>query len=350
MSKSDLVAEVEQLLSVQSTVEIKETSKSWVFLTEDRVYKLKKQIRDELQDLTPLRARHDNALSEVDLNRRLAPDTYTGVVRLGRQARDGLVIDDPEAETIDWLVEMRRLPQDQMLDVLIADGASRQELSKGILRLVPILTGFYQTAPATRLTASELMTVMESQISLARDVLLNPAFAQYHGVATEVIGKIEALWPDIDVEFQKRVDAGAFVEGHGDLRPEHICLTKSPVIYDCLEFNRTLRLVDPYSELSFFGLECTVFGADWIGPFLMNALEPDLGPRPGGFLMAVYEAYHAVMRARLCLAHLLQEHPRTPKKWPPLGTSYLEIAKRRLDQACINSRSRDARAGMPETM
>lgn len=350
MSRSRLVAELEERLGRRSKVKTKETSKSWVFLTADRAFKLKKPIRNGLQDLTPLCARHHNALTEVDLNRRLAPGTYIGLVRVGRDAKKALVFDDPDAETIDWLVEMHRLPAHRMLDAQISGGAARRDLSASLSTLVQILSEFYRTAPVSRLTAAEFVTVLDGQLGQAREVLLNSAFAPHHPAVTEIFSKIAGIWPQLDIALERRVHAGVFVEGHGDLRPEHICLTERPVIFDCLEFNRTLRLVDPYSELAFLGLECAVLGADWIGPYLIDALEPELGPRPGSNLSALYEALHAILRARLCLAHLLEVSPRTPEKWAPLGQWYLETANRRLDQALASSLSSAARAGTADTM
>jgi len=55
---------------------------------------------------------------------------------------------------------------------------------------------------------------------------------------------------------------GRIVEGHGDLRPEHVCLVTPPQISDCLEFNRAMRIIDPYDEIGYLALECEVLGAD----------------------------------------------------------------------------------------
>lgn len=52
-------------------VETRETRMSWVFLAGERVYKLKKPIRDRWLDFSTLTARERNAHSEVRLNRRL---------------------------------------------------------------------------------------------------------------------------------------------------------------------------------------------------------------------------------------------------------------------------------------
>ena len=42
--------------------------------------------------------------------------------------------------------------------------------------------------------------------------------------------------------FDERARAGRIVEGHGDLRPEHVCLEREPQIIDCLEFSRDFRI------------------------------------------------------------------------------------------------------------
>ena len=62
----------------------------------------------------------------------------------------------------------------------------------------------------------------------------------------------------------ERAAQGRIVEGHGDLRPEHIFLDGTPRIIDCLEFDRDLRLLDPVDELAFLALECERLGAPWI--------------------------------------------------------------------------------------
>ena len=330
MSGNDLVPELDRLFSAAGPVTVTETTKSWVFLSGNEVFKLKKRVRDDLQDLTPLRARHDNTLTEIDLNRRLAPDTYLGAVRVGRLDDGQVVLDDKQAETVDWLVKMRRLPGEMMLDARIGSGGSSAVLVKVLDALVLALTEFYRTAWATRLTAEDLMTVQEDQLAMAREVLLHPRFADIHSRVTCVLAEVEALWPDLTHLLSERVAQRAIVECHGDLRPEHICLTDPPVIYDCLEFNRTLRLCDPFSEMVFLGMECSVLGEDWIGPQLIAGLEAGLGAAPEPRLLHIYEALHAMVRARLCLAHLLQPVPRTPEKWMPLALQYLGVAERRL--------------------
>ncbi|MBW4706816.1 hypothetical protein KX928_03345 [Roseobacter sp. YSTF-M11] len=327
MLPSNRVCGLQSYFEKRAPVALTETSKSWVFLTPDLVFKLKKPVRDDLQDLTPLQARHDNTLMEIDLNRRLAPHLYLGAARVGRMPDGRLVLDDPRAETVDWMVKMRRLPADLMLDACLIADKPPAALSDDIEILISRLGAYYRQAPATRLTAAELMPVQENQIRMTRRVLLNTYFKAHHTRFRRLLDQFETLLPLTLGLLETRVRQGAVVECHGDLRPEHICLTDPPVVYDCLEFSRILRLSDPYSEAVFLGMECAILGADWIGPRLIKGLEAEFGPAPDPDLLRIYKAHHALTRARLSLAHLLVPVPRKPLKWEPLGLRYVEIAE-----------------------
>lgn len=317
---------LERQFNGNAPVEVRETSKSWIFLTTDHVHKLKKQVRDDLQDLTPLRARLDNCLMECDLNRRLAPETYLGIVRLVKRS-NGLALGG-EGETIDWMVQMQRLPADRMLDVVCNPQADDPvDLSEHIEGLAQKLAAFYTRSPVSRLNTAELVTIFEDQHHRNSACLLNPLFAEYHARFQLVFDALKVCLGKLFPLLEARVDAGWIRDCHGDLRPEHICLTNPPIIYDCLEFNRNLRQVDPFSEIMFLGLEATILGAEWIKTTLIKRLAAGLSTLPEPELLSFYEAQHAVLRTRLCLAHLLVANPKTPEKWLPLGLRYFKVAE-----------------------
>lgn len=92
---------------------------SWVFLLEQRVYKLKKPVCFPFLDFTTLKAREFYCREEVRLNARMAPDIYLGVVALQRNNGTFALVPDAQlpapGETVDWLVLMQRLPLQHML-------------------------------------------------------------------------------------------------------------------------------------------------------------------------------------------------------------------------------------------
>jgi aminoglycoside phosphotransferase family enzyme len=126
--------------------------------------------------------------------------------------------------------------------------------------------------------------------------------------------------------FEARVGAAKVVEGHGDLRPEHICLEDKPVIIDCLEFNRNLRIVDPVSEIMFLRLECERLGAPAVGELIFRTYCERTGDDPPEDLLAFYRTYHAAVRAKVAIWHL-QDHAITDvEKWIGRAEQYLEMA------------------------
>ena len=114
---ADLVAALREpsFWGATEPVELRETHISWVFLTGERAYKLKKPIRLPFLDYTTAELRRAMCEAEVALNRRLAPDLYLGV-RAVVERDGGLALgapDDPGAR--DFLVEMRRFDESETL-------------------------------------------------------------------------------------------------------------------------------------------------------------------------------------------------------------------------------------------
>jgi aminoglycoside phosphotransferase family enzyme len=124
----------------------------------------------------------------------------------------------------------------------------------------------------------------------------------------------------------QRVRERRIVDGHGDLRPEHIWLGAPPRIIDCLEFNARLRAVDPLDEVSFLTLECERLGSVEAAEYIRRRMERTLRDGATEQLFLFYRCHRAMLRARLAIAHLLEDNPRTPEKWPALARDYLRFA------------------------
>ncbi|HHZ10617.1 MAG TPA: hypothetical protein GX405_17750 [Rhizobiales bacterium] len=304
-------------------VETRETHMSWIFLTDRRVYKLKKPLRRPFLDFTSIDSRRHFCEEELRLNRRLAPSTYRAVVPLRVDSSGRLSLDDT-GSVVDWLVEMERLPEDEMLDARIAAHA----VSRGdVERIASLLAGFYAGLPPQLADGGAAIEHFVSEHEATRVVLEDAEFALGPRVRT-ILDRVEAGIVSLRPAIERRIAGGRIVEGHGDLRPEHVSLAEPLQIIDCLEFSRALRIVDPYDEANHLGLECEILGASWIRPLLLDRLETQLGGRPTPELMALYGGFRMLLRARLCLAHLLDRPVRKPEKWRPLAMGYIALAER----------------------
>ena len=309
---------VTQVLSI-------ETHMSWVFLAGNHVLKLKKPVRLPYLDFSTVQAREFDCREEVRLNARLAPGVYLGLRAL--QWHQGcFALLPPQAlpapgHTVDWLVLMRRLPDARMLHRLAGQGLVQES---EVDELLARLGAFYRDATRVAVSADEMLTRLQREQAITRGVLLRPQFS-VSDAARALEGMDRALCRHAGL-LAERCAHGHIVDGHGDLRPEHVCLVQPPVVIDCLEFNAQLRQVDPVDELAFLGLECAMAGAPWIGPRLIHGLSQYLGDRPAPELIALYTAQRALLRARQALAHLLDPAPRTPAKWTPLAQEYVQRA------------------------
>lgn len=305
-------------------VEVKQTHMSWLFLTDTTVYKLKKPVVYSFLDFGTVQARERNCRAEVQLNRRLAPTVYLGLNGLQRQADGQLVLADDAATdgVVDWLVRMRRLPEELTLEHLIHES---RLTARHLATMGTLLAAFYGHLAPSEVTVAEHLARMKAQHALNVDALKASPLVLDPVKLARVLGAVQQFIESEPV-LAARVGTGRVVEGHGDLRPEHVFLTQPPVVIDCLEFNRTLRLVDWVDEIAFLGLECARLGAVVLGPALRAQMEGLLADPVPDRLFHFYTAFRACVRARLALAHLQEPAPPTPAKWPLLAQTYVDLA------------------------
>jgi aminoglycoside phosphotransferase family enzyme len=312
-----------------SRVEAVETHMSWVFLTDAHAYKLKKAVRYAYLDFSTVEARRLDCEEEVRLNRRLAADVYLGVVPLVIDAEGRLSLGAP-GETVDWLVKMRRLPAERMLDHLIRSGAVKQA---EIRQLSSRLSRFYASADPHSITPEAYRQSLSERIVDNVRELASPEFGLAKEVPESLAHHQLSFLKTHPTLFDNRVRQGRLVEGHGDLRPEHVCLLPEPVVIDCLEFNRGFRTLDPADELGYLALECERLHAPEVGRWLLDSYTEASGDAPPVALLHFYQSCRAVLRAKLAIWHLRDDGRHLPDMWVATAREYLELAQRHIGQA-----------------
>jgi aminoglycoside phosphotransferase family enzyme len=305
-----------------AAVERRETHLSWVFLAGDEVYKMKKPVRAAGLDFRTLARRRRNCEAELRLNPRLAPEVYRGLVPLTLE-RDGRLALGGRGRPVEWLVRMRRLPAARMLDRALAAGTVAPAEIDAVAAL---LARFYHDAPPAARSPSGHRRHLRAEIAASRAALA--------GLPGASAGRLERVAGRLQAWLRQRPDPLAgrpVVEGHGDLRPEHVYLGPPPQAIDCLEFRRSLRLLDPADELAYLGLECERLGAAWVGSRLLGAYERATGDRPPPPLLSFYRTLRALIRARLAILHLADTPPAGHGKWRRQAADYLAWADRASD-------------------
>lgn len=312
-----------------ATVEALETHMSWVFLTDRHAYKLKKPVRFDGQDFRGLAARHFYCQEELRLNRRLAPSVYLDVVPLVAR-RDGSLAVDAPGPAVDWLVKMRRLPADAMLDALLARGAATPAQMDGVARR---LAAFHRAQPAAPLDGAGYRALLLRHIAQYRRGLCEAVGALPLARVEALCERQRRLVGALSACLEARVAAGRVVDGHGDLRPEHVYLGEPPAIIDGLEFSGELRWQDAADEVGFLALECERARAAPLARVLLQAWRDASGDTAPEALVHFYQSCRACSRARLAVRHLREARYRGSPKWRRRALRYLALADRHL-RAC----------------
>jgi aminoglycoside phosphotransferase family enzyme len=307
-----------------SKVETKETHMSWVFLADDYVYKLKKPVQYHFLDFRAIAARYENCDEEVRVNKRLAKDIYAGIIPLVIN-EDGKLALEGSGEIIDWLVKMKRIADINFLDFAIAhnliDFSKLEETAK-------LLADFYINAPGIQVSPDEYRGKLEEEIIFSHDELSKHNFQLSNNLIEQIYGALNNFIKIHSELFSVRIAKGKIIEAHGDLRPEHICLSPQPAIIDALEFNRELRIMDIAEELSFLDMECEMIGNTQVGEYFISTYKKRSGDEIPDLLLFFYKAKKAFLRTYLTARHLTEAEYKGDPKWIRKANAYLKLSGR----------------------
>jgi aminoglycoside phosphotransferase family enzyme len=267
--------------------EVRETHVSLVVLTADRAYKFKKAVRLPFLDQSDPATRLRLCREELRLNQELCPDIYLRVVLV-----------DPESFTIgtagEPAVEMVRLPEDRMVDHLLATG-DFESVEAAIPEIVERLIAFHRNAArADELgTPPAVMKRFATILKLAEQHL-DPALAR------PIRKYIDRGLADRTELMAKRATDGFVRDGHGDLHAANICLAPQGVrIYDRLEFSRAIRCGDVAFDLSFLAMSLDAAGANGLSHALRKLYAEKTDDPEFEELCAFYRVQRALIRANV---------------------------------------------------
>ncbi len=277
-------------------VELRQTQMSYVFLADDYVYKIKKPVDFGFLDYTTLEKRQFYCHREIELNRRLCPAAYLGVVAIKND--DGRICIGGGGEVAEYAVQMRLLPSEAMMDVLLVKNGVTPAM---VARVAAILAEFHRKADAgdaigafggidtVTQNAEENFTQTEKYIGT---IIAPDTYQRIRAYTERFIEENAAL-------FGKRVADGRIKDCHGDLHAAHICFHNGICIYDCIEFNDRFRYCDVASEVAFLAMDLDRYGrADLSGAFVGAYLEKS-GEAELERLLGFYKCYRAYVRGKV---------------------------------------------------
>ena len=287
-------------------VEFKQTHISCVFIAGDFVYKIKKPVHFAFLDCSTLTRRFLFCCEEVRLNARLSPRIYLGVFAILKRGDSFVLGPEVQAEhpeAVEYAVKMRRLPEERMLDRMLAAGKVDSDTIRTIARRI---AEFHAIAPSNRgWTYGSAAAIWRGVVE---DIAQNQPFIghtlrQFQFAAIESFCRafITAHWRTLN----DRSLTGRVREGHGDLRAEHICILPGAEdkpeidVIDCVEFSERLRYGDAASEIAFLAMDLDRLGAPALADELVEAYAEITGDDQLAVLVPFYKCYRASVRGKV---------------------------------------------------
>lgn len=287
-----------------SKVELLQTHISWLLLTGEFAYKIKKSVSFGFVDFSTLEKRRLDCLEELRLNRRTAPELYLDVLPIYGSASDPRFA--PNGGVIEYGLRMRQFPKQDRLDLVL----DRRELHEPhVDQLAAGIAALHRGAEVSG--PNNPFGALPRVYCPVRD---NLQILSTHATGDTLRRRIVALaqWSRLQEErlaewFVGRKSQGMIRECHGDLHLANLVLLNGQVtMFDCLEFNPQLRWIDVISDLAFCCMDLTRRGAPHFSNRLLNQYLAITGDYPGLFGYAYYLVYRALVRCTVALLRLEQ--------------------------------------------
>ena len=308
-------------------VQLLETHISWILLTGSFAYKLRKPVQLGFVDFSTAARRRQDCIEEVRLNRRLAPDIYLGVRDI-HGPPDQARFHGPGA-VIEAAVQMRQFDQEALLPLVLQRQGLDDSAIDALAQRLALFHDAAAVAPAGGTYGSAAMVIAPALANL-QVLEESAAMAELDPLRHWTETTAEQLTP----LFQKRLAAGLVRECHGDLHLGNMALLAGEiVVFDCLEFNESLRWIDPISDMAFLVMDLEQVAQPRLAARLLNGWLAWGGDYDGLHLWRWYLTYRALVRAKVTALRLAQlQPPDSPDSGPTLQlrtqlAGYLALAR-----------------------
>jgi uncharacterized protein len=286
------------------SIRLIETHISWVLLTGQYAYKIKKSVNFGFLDFSSLDKRRHYCHEELRLNQRLAKDWYLDVVPITGQTQHPKM--GGTGDAFDYAVKMRQFPSPKTLKEAADSGELKVD---DIDQIIQIVTGFHDTVEKATAgspygDSQDIKHWFDENFQHIEPLLDNKGqLSQLESIATW--GNNE--WQDKSPFMQQRKEDGFIRECHGDLHLGNMTLTeRKVVIFDCIEFNPSLRWIDVISEVAFLVMDLLHLGYEGFAHRFLNRYLQHTGDYNGLALLRYYLTYRALVRAKVALLRKAQ--------------------------------------------
>ncbi len=274
-----------------------ETHISHVFLCDDLVYKVKKPVDFGFLDFSSLRKRRFYCHKEVTLNSRLAQGIYLGVIPIYKKGDAYSFRREKGGRIAEYAVKMKKIPHELILYNLIEEGrplyGELEEIGKAI-------AFFHNGASVYRgKRYGGIGTIMNAVRENFEQIRPFCGITFEKRLYEQLVDYTMSFIDEHTRTFHERRRGGNIKEGHGDLHSQHICLTRPPVIFDCIEFNEAFRIIDVLEDIAFLFMDLEYRGRFDLSARLFKAYSAHRREELHKELLRFYKVYRSVVRGKV---------------------------------------------------
>ncbi|MBD2439704.1 AAA family ATPase [Nostoc sp. FACHB-110] len=344
MTEVTLPALIQQMLqpgfyphAVTEPIKLSQTHISYVLLTGDYAYKLKKPVNFGFLDFSTLEKRQHFCQEELRLNRRGAAELYLEVLPVtleGEQYHLGGTVEPAE-----YVVKMREFPQDTLLSNLFAQG----KLNEVHLEELGKVVAQYHTKTETNDyirsfgEVPQVRAAFDENYEQTEKYIGGPQTQQQFDETKAYTDKFFAEKAEL---FQKRIENNYIRECHGDLHLRNICRWQEKILlFDCIEFNEPFRFVDVMFDIAYAVMDLEAQERPDLSNAYLNTYLEQTGDWEGLEVLPIYLNRQSYVRAKVTSfllddpgvpADVKEEAAKTAAKYYQLAWQYTQPKQGRL--------------------
>ena len=311
--------------------ELIETHISWVILTGEYAYKIKKPVNLGFVDFSTLEKRHHYCLEELRLNRRLAASLYLDVVAITGTSEHPDIKEEPDNKStvIEYAVKMRQFQQQAQLDrMLLADKLLPEHIDAFAQRIAE----FHQQIDIADSSAkyADIEQVCRPVKDNFEQIQYYINNEKYQSILAELEQWADSEYKRLEVVFQQRKQNGYVRECHGDMHLRNLAwVDNEPLLFDCLEFNPELRWIDVINDIAFLVMDLQDRQQPQLAQRFLNKYLEHTGDYAGITVLPYYLFYRALVRAKVDAIRAAQSGISTDEKVEAEKdmAAYLELAQ-----------------------
>ncbi|MCB0359493.1 MAG: hypothetical protein KDD44_07645, partial [Bdellovibrionales bacterium] len=250
------------------------------------------------------------AVNEVLLNRRLSTHVYRGVLPIRSEGRIDPLTDllptpilQAQPQMSEVAVVMNTYDEEQLLSSKLHTDSS--DIEQCIVAVANRLATFHQS-PGVKAIPSLVPSIAELASTVQDNILElqkahRPVLSDAESAALAIVSSYtNSFFEHRRVMLEERIRNEHIVDGHGDLRAEHVCFFESDVdCLDCVEFNQSIRTIDVLNDIAFLKMDLDFLGRPDVARAFIEAYAKasmELVPRE---LLNFYACYRSMVRAKV---------------------------------------------------